>query len=202
MARGVRHRRRVTRGARGWLAMTLALAAAAAMLWPAPRAMLDWQPARAFDEPWRVWSAAFVHWTPWHLGANLLGCAVVAAFGVAARVPVRAAVAWLVAWPLSHAALALQPALTHYGGLSGVLHAGVAIAAWHLLRHDSGTRRAIGIAVMAGLAVKLLLEEPWGAPTQQVAGWDFAVAPLAHASGAIAGIVCAAIGDAVMKVRS
>jgi hypothetical protein len=28
------------------------------------------------------------------------------------------------------------------------------------------------------------------------------LAPLAHATGAIAGIVCAALGDAVMKVRS
>jgi rhomboid family GlyGly-CTERM serine protease len=192
----------VTRGERGWLATTVLLAAAAAVLWPAPREVLDWQPSRAFDEPWRAWSAAFVHWTPWHLAANLLGCAVVAAFGVAARVPVRAALAWLVAWPLSHAALALQPALTNYGGLSGVLHAGVAIAAWQLLRHDIGTRRVIGAAVMAGLALKLLLEKPWGAPAQQMVGWDFLVAPLAHATGAIAGIVCAALGDAVMKVRS
>jgi rhomboid family GlyGly-CTERM serine protease len=192
----------VTRGARGWLAMSALLAATAAMLWWAPRELLAWQPARALGEPWRAWSAAFVHWTPWHLGANLLGCAVVAAFGIAARVPARATVAWLAAWPLSHAALALQPALTSYGGLSGVLHAGVAIAAWHLLRHDTGTRRNIGAAVMAGLAAKLLLEKPWGAPTQPMAGWDFAVAPLAHATGAIAGIVCAALGDAAMKMRS
>ena len=192
----------MTRGERCWLTIAALLAAAAATLWWMPREALSWQPARSLDQPWRAWSAAFVHWTPWHLGANVLGCAVVAAFGVAARVPARAAVAWLVAWPLSHAALALQPALTAYGGLSGVLHAGVAIAAWHLLRHDTGRRRAIGAAVMAGLAVKLLLEKPWGAPTQQVAGWDFAVAPLAHATGAIAGIVCAALGDAAMKARS
>jgi rhomboid family GlyGly-CTERM serine protease len=182
--------------------MTVLLAAAAASLWWGPREVLAWQPARALEQPWRAWSAAFVHWTPWHLGANLLGCAIVAAFAISARVPARATVAWLVAWPLSHAALALQPTLTTYGGLSGVLHAGVAIAAWHLLRHDTGTRRTIGAAVMAGLAVKLLLEKPWGAPTQQMAGWDFPVAPLAHATGAIAGIVCAALGDAAIKARS
>jgi rhomboid family GlyGly-CTERM serine protease len=192
----------VTLGARCWLAMTLTLAAAAALLWSVPREMLDWQPARALGQPWRAWTAAFVHWTPWHLGANLLGCAVVVAFGIAARVPVRATLVWLAAWPLSHAALALQPALASYGGLSGVLHAGVAIAAWHVLRHDSGQRRVIGAAVMAGLAVKLLLEKPWGAPTQQMAGWDFPVAPLAHATGAIAGIVCAALGDAATKARA
>jgi rhomboid family GlyGly-CTERM serine protease len=191
----------VTRGLWSWLAMTALLAAAATALWFVPRELLSWQPARALDQPWRVWSAAFVHWTPWHLGANLAGCAVVAAFGIAARVPVRCTLAWLVAWPVSHAALALQPALTSYGGLSGVLHAGVAIAAWHLLRHDSGRRRRIGAAVMAGLAVKLLLERPWGAPTQAVAGWDFAVAPLAHTTGAIAGTVCAVLADAVSRRR-
>ncbi len=191
----------MTRGARAWLATSVLLAAAAAALWFAPRDLLAWQPARALDQPWRAWSAAFVHWTPWHLGANLIGCAVVAAFGIAARAPVRCTLAWLAAWPLSHAALALQPALTSYGGLSGVLHAGVAIAAWHLLLHDRCRRRWIGVAVMAGLALKLLLEKPWGAPTQAVAGWDFAVAPLAHTTGAIAGVVCAALADAVSRRR-
>jgi rhomboid family GlyGly-CTERM serine protease len=191
----------VTRSAGWWLATTALLAAAAAALWSAPRELLDWQPARALGEPWRLWSAAFVHWTPRHLGANLLGCAVVAAFGVAARVPLRATAAWLVAWPLSHAALALQPALTSYGGLSGVLHAGVAIAAWHLLHQDHGRRQQIGAAVMAGLVIKLLLEKPWGAPTQQVPGWDFAVAPLAHVTGAIVGIACAALADAATPAQ-
>lgn len=191
----------MTRGATLWLLLTAALAASAAALWFAPREALSWQPARALEQPWRAWSAAFVHWTPWHLTANLLGCVVVAAFGAAARVPKSAVVAWLVAWPLAHAALALRPALASYGGLSGVLHAGVAIAAWHLLWHDRGRRRAIGVAVMTGLVIKLLLEEPWGAPTQTVAGWDFAVAPLAHATGALAGIACAALAVALTRAR-
>lgn len=191
----------MTRGTGSWLAMSALLAAAATALWFAPRELFAWQPAHALDQPWRIWSAAFVHWTPWHLFANLIGCTVVAAFGIAARVPARCTPAWLAAWPLSHAALAAQPALTGYGGLSGVLHAGVAIAAWQLLRHDHGRRRRIGAAVMAGLLIKLLLEKPWGAPTQTVAGWDFAVAPLAHASGAIAGIVCAALADALGRRR-
>jgi rhomboid family GlyGly-CTERM serine protease len=187
------------RGARCWIGACGLLAVAAAALWLAPRDALDWRPSRAFAEPWRVWTAAFVHWTPWHLGANLAGCAVVGAFGWAARVPMRAVCAWLAAWPLSHAALALQPQLARYGGLSGVLHAGVAIAAWHLLRHERGRRRAIGAAVMAGLMIKLMLERPWVAPLQQVPGWDFAVAPLAHTTGAAAGIVCAWLADAMTR---
>lgn len=143
-----------------------------------------------------------MHLTPWHLAANLAGCVVVAAFGLSARVPPRTSIAWLAAWPLTHAALLLQPRLIHYGGLSGVLHAGVAIAAWHLLRHERGRRRAVGAAVLAGLACKLLLERPWSAPTQTVPGWDFAVAPLAHATGAVAGLLCAALVDAVVRRRT
>jgi rhomboid family GlyGly-CTERM serine protease len=187
---------------RWWIGLSALLAATAVALWFAPRDASDWQPSRAFTEPWRAWTAAFVHWTPWHLGANLVGCAVVGAFGVAARVPARATAAWLAAWPLAHAALALQPQLTRYGGLSGVLHAGVAIAAWHLLRHERGRRRLIGAAVMVGLALKLLLERPLAAPLQQVPGWDFAVAPLAHATGAAAGVLCAALADALGRQRA
>jgi rhomboid family GlyGly-CTERM serine protease len=190
---------RLARGARAWLGVAALLAALAAALWFAPRDALDWRPARALDQPWRAWSAAFVHWTPLHLGANLLGCVVVGAFGAAARVPPRSALAWLAAWPLTHAALALQPRLASYGGLSGVLHAGVAIAAWQLLRHEAARRRAIGAAVMLGLVVKLALERPWAAPTQTVPGWDFPLAPIAHASGAVAGLVCALLADAAVS---
>lgn len=193
---------RLGRGARGWLALSAALAAAAAALWFAPRAALEWQPQLALFQPWRAWTAAFVHLTPWHLAANLFGCAVVAAFGVVARVPARATPAWLAAWPLTHVTLALQPRLTSYGGLSGVLHAGVAIAAWHLLRHEQGQRRAIGAAVLAGLVAKLVLEQPWAATAQAVPGWDFPVAPLAHLSGAAAGLLCALLADVAAKDRT
>lgn len=189
----------MSRGAAAWIASSIALALLAALAGFAPRDALDWQPARALTEPWRAWTAAFVHWTPWHLTANAIGCAVVAAFGWAARVPPRAALAWLAAWPLTHVALALQPALVSYGGLSGVLHAGVAIAAWHLLRQGPGRVRVFGGLVLAGLALKIVLEAPWRAPTQAVPGWDFPVAPLAHASGALAGLLCAALGDTLTR---
>lgn len=186
----------MSRGVAAWVALSLALALVATLLFSAPRGALDWQPTRALTEPWRLWTAAFVHWTPWHLAANAIGCAVVAAFGWAAQVPSRALLAWLAAWPLTHLALALQPALASYGGLSGVLHAGVAIGAWQPLRHARGRARGLGALVLIGLALKVVLEAPWRAPTQTVPGWDFAVAPMAHATGALAGLLCAALADA------
>jgi rhomboid family GlyGly-CTERM serine protease len=186
----------VSRGAAAWVVSSLALALAASLAFFAPRGALDWQPTRALTEPWRVWTAAFVHWTPWHLAANAIGCAVVAAFGWAAQVPPRSLLAWLAAWPLTHLALALQPTLVSYGGLSGVLHAGVAVAAWQPLRRAPGRARMLGALVLIGLAVKIVLEAPWDAPTQTLPGWDFPVAPLAHATGALAGLLCAALADA------
>ena len=162
-----------------------------ALAWPA--VLLDWQPALATTQPWRWLTAAFVHWSPLHLFANLAGAVVVAAFGVLAQLPRRAALAWTLAWPLTHGALLLQPTLAHYGGLSGVLHAGVAVAATTLVLDASGRARAIGGAVAIGLALKIVLERPWDGPVQHPAGWDIAVAPGAHAAGALAGLVCALV---------
>lgn len=177
---------------RAWAAIATGLALGAVFLWTTPGTAIDWQPGLAMAEPWRIWSAAFTHLSPLHLQANLLGCAAVAAFGVAARLPRHAAWAWLAAWPLTHVALVLQPQLSHYSGLSGVLHAGVAIGALHLVRHERGRRLAIGWAVMAGLALKLLFEAPWAGPTQASLGWDIPIAPLGHLSGAVSGVVCGA----------
>jgi rhomboid family GlyGly-CTERM serine protease len=158
--------------------------------WWLPAAWLDWQPALAFSQPWRWLTAAFVHWSPLHLGANLAGLVVVAALGWQAGLPRRAAGAWALAWPLTHAALLLQPALAHYGGLSGVLHAGVAVAGLGLLRHPARRGRRIGAAVLVGLAAKIALERPWAGPLSHPAGWDIAVAPMAHVGGALAGLIC------------
>jgi rhomboid family GlyGly-CTERM serine protease len=131
-----------------------------------------------------------VHWSVGHLLANLAGCAVLAWLGLAASLPARCTRAWLLAWPLTHVGLLLLPDLQHYGGLSGVLHAGVAIAVVELLFRQ-GRDRLLGAAIAAGLLLKLLLEQPFGAAMRQVPGWDIAVVPFAHLSGAIAGLACA-----------
>ena len=138
-----------------------------------------------------------MHFSGLHLAANLAGCVLVAALGLAARVPTRCVVAWALAWPALHLGLWVQPALTHYGGLSGVLHAGVAVAAVHLLWRPSRAQRRIGALVLAGLAIKLMSEEPWAGAISRPAGWDVAVAPLAHVSGVVAGSVIAGLAEAL-----
>lgn len=184
---------------RAWAGLAIGLALGALALWFAPRDALDWQAPLAWSQPWRLWTAAWVHLSPLHLQANLLGCAVLAAFGIAAGVPRRAAWAWLAAWPLTHLALALQPLLLHYGGLSGVLHAGVAVAALELAWQQRGRQRIVGGLVLAGLALKLALERAWLGPTQTVPGWDIPIASLAHLSGVAAGLLCGVVAHAAAR---
>lgn len=171
------------------LALALALLSGGAWLAGADSNRWDWQPGLAWSQPWRCWTAAAVHHSAWHLGANLAGCAVVGGFGLAAGCCGRAVLAWLLAWPLGVIGLAWQPELGHYAGLSGLLHAGVAIAAWQAW--CGGRRGWLGLAVLAGLAAKIASESPWGPALRPLPEWGIAVAPLAHATGALAGLLCA-----------
>ena len=203
MARGIR----LTPAAapridRSWLFVTAVLMAGAVPAWWLPAAWLDWQPDIAAAQPWRAWSAAWVHWSPQHLGANLMAAAVVGAYGWAAKVPRSQALAWCAAWPLTHAFLLIKPELAHYGGLSGVLHAGVAIVCLWLLLRARGARRIVGAAVGLGLLIKLLSEQPWGPALQASAEWDISVAPIAHATGALAGLLCGTVALLLTRKRA
>jgi rhomboid family GlyGly-CTERM serine protease len=185
----------VTRGARAWIGLSTLLGACALAGWALPREALDWQPALAFHQPWRAVSAVGVHYSLPHLIANLAGLALAGAFGVVAQVPTRVAGAWLVAWPLTQLGLLARPDLTHYGGLSGVLHAGVAVVVVSLLIDGTRAQRWLAGAVLLGLGLKIANESPWGPALRHPAGWDIAVAPFAHASGALAGALCAIIAS-------
>ena len=183
-----------------WALLALGLALGALAGRGASLAPWGWVPGHAWTEPWRWWSAAFVHLSDGHLAANVMGCAVVGVFGHLAARAVQApaatrdwTLAWLAAWPLTHLMLLVEPRLAGYGGLSGVLHAGVAVAALGLALQGRGRPRGVGAAVLAGLIVKVALEQPWRAPVQALAHWDVPVAVAAHAAGAAAGLACAAL---------
>ncbi|WP_293994790.1 rhombosortase [Sphaerotilus sp.] len=192
MARGVRLRPSLHHA---WLGvgLLLVLPSLGVALRPGlARLVLAWVPALAWSEPWRWWSAAWVHLSGLHLLANLAGAALVLLLGGVARLPREAAWAWGLAWPLTHLGLLLQPALLRYGGLSGVLHAGVAVAAVALLRTAPLRReRVLGALLLAGLCAKVLGERAWAHTLVTPPGWDIAVAPLAHASGTVCGVLAA-----------
>jgi rhomboid family GlyGly-CTERM serine protease len=188
------------RPGRAWCAVAglLALGSVWALASPALTLLLDWQPRLAGSEPWRAWSAAFVHYSALHVIGNAAGLAIVAAYGLASRVPARLAAAWFVAWPLTQLGLLVQPALAHYGGVSGVVHAGVAIVSLHLIIAGP---RWLGALVFSGLVVKVLSESPWGPPLRHFDGFDIAIAPLAHASGLAAGMAVTAVAEALAALR-
>ena len=191
-----------SRADRSWLIVTALLMGGAVAAWWLPAAWLDWQPEQAAAQPWRAWTAAWVHWSTRHLGTNLMAAAVVGAYGWAAQMPPAPALAWCAAWPLTHALLLVKPELAHYGGLSGVLHAGVAIVCLWLLLRARGARRAVAAAVSLGLLVKLASEQPWGPALQTSDEWDISVAPIAHATGALAGLLCAALALLLTRTRT
>ena len=184
-----------------WLALSAVLMLGSVLAWPAAPANLAWQPELAWREPWRAWTAALVHYSGLHLAANLAGAVLVGTWGWAARVPARCVLAWGVAWPLTQIGLLLQPALRQYGGLSGVLHAGVVVVALHLTFEGNRTQARIGAATLLIVIVKVLSETPWAGPLSHPAGWDIAVAPMAHASGLAAGVSTALAAQAWHRWR-
>ena len=175
-----------------WPALSAFLGVAAVAGFGAAPGRIDWQPALAWHEPWRAWSAVAVHYSALHLAANGAGLLLVALLGGAARLPARSALAWCLAWPLTQFALLMRPDLVAGGGLSGVLHAGVAVAAVHLVC-CAGGRRLVGAALLGGLLIKIAAEAPWGEPLRYPEGWDIAVAPALHAAGLAAGVACASL---------
>lgn len=182
---------------RAWLLVATALAIGSLVAWvqPAPaQAALEWRPGLAASEPWRAFSAAWLHWSPQHLIANLAGCAVVGLLGVAARLGPRDAIAWLLAWPLTQIGLLVEPSLERFGGASGVLHAGVAVAAIGMMRMRAshGRERVIGMLIGLGLVVKVAAERPLAGPAlRHWDGWNIAIAPLSHLTGLVAGVAAA-----------
>jgi rhomboid family GlyGly-CTERM serine protease len=190
------------RGSGWWCGVAALLAAGALLAHGRLTEPIDWQPSLAFVHPWRWWSAAWVHYSNLHLVANLVGALLVAMLGVAANVSTRGAIAWLLAWPLTHLGLLMEPALAHFGGLSGVLHAGVAVVAIQLIIEGPPRRRWLGLMLAAGLFVKTLSETPWIGPIQHPPGWDIGIAPLVHACGSVAGALTGALLVGFQRARA
>jgi rhomboid family GlyGly-CTERM serine protease len=190
---------RTISGSRAWAGLAAALGALALFAWPVEHAFIDWQPALVLTQPWRAWTAVAVHYSALHLGANLLGTLLVGTLGVAAHLPGRMVWAWAAAWPITHWGLLIKPELLHYGGLSGVLHGGVAVAALHLVLCGRRSQRWIGAAILFGVVVKVVGESPWGEPLRRVPSWDIAIAPIAHATGLAAGLLCAGAAHALSR---
>lgn len=169
----------------GSLALSLGVGVSpspSAASWYATRRML-------WSEPWRWWTSAWVHLSTAHLLLNLAGLLAVMLWGTVARPSAGAALAWLLAWPLSALLLSLDASWVRAAGLSGVLHAGVAVAALHLALHQRGVPRLVGTLVWTGLVVKVLVEN-LAAPPPLLGTPGWTVSTALHASGVVSGTLC------------
>lgn len=160
--------------------------------WPLWAQQWALHPDAGWHQPaWAFWTSAWLHGSSTHLSRNLMALALLTILGASARMPPRAALAWLLAWPLTQIGM-LHQALHTYIGLSGVLHAGFTVVALHHLTHPiqmDRHQRILGLILLVGLIFKILMENPWQHALIRPAGSDINVAPWAHLSGAAAGAV-------------
>jgi rhomboid family GlyGly-CTERM serine protease len=160
-----------------------------------PTSPLQWA-LNAGPEPWRLVSASLAHWNAAHLLGNLVGLGLVTLLGWRADLRLVHTGAWLSCGPLLNLGLlGIHPQLPPYAGMSGLLHAGVALAVVVLLGRR-GAERRIALGIGLGLLAKLLAESPWGPLLRPDDWWGGASLPQAHALGAAVGlglgVLCAA----------
>lgn len=138
---------------------------------------------RALQEPWRLWTGQFIHWSWGHALANLLALFVPLAL-LEAPTRRRALLGLGLLAPLL--SLSLLPFLANapYRGASGLACALWALAGVSLLRQGKGARGP-GLGLLFLLGMKLFLEAR-GAGTPFAEGWRSL--PWAHVLGGAWGI--------------
>lgn len=186
-----------------WMALAILLGGPAAAILPielnTPEAWPRWiepfllHPTNGWQQAevsW--WSCAWFHGSPAHKFANLTALFILIVLALAQRAGPSAALAWFAAWPLTHVGMIFRPELTTYIGLSGVLHAGATVLALNqIICQDGKPFKLIGWILLIGLAIKvILMENPWNAILIPSHSSDINVAPWAHLSGIIAGLIC------------
>jgi hypothetical protein len=186
------------KGSRAWLLLCALHGVASMLLWwahaPAVQA-LTWYAELWPAQPWTLWTSAWVHLNTPHLIGNQLALGALTAAGWVLRPSMSATLAWALSWPLLQLSLLWWPQVTHAVGLSGLLHAGVAVLGLHLLLDPAAPKtRPWGVVLLSGLMVKLLIECSWQHPLLNDPHTDMAVVQAAHLSGAAWGVVLGAVG--------
>ena len=146
------------KASRGWLLLCALHGVASMLLWWAREpalAALTWR-ADAWDrQPWTLWTSAWVHLNTPQLIFNQIALGALTAFAWVIRPNWTCTLAWLLAWPLGQLSLLWWPQIGYAVGLSGLLHAGTAVMAMHLVLGSLPIPKARrwGGLLLAGLAV-------------------------------------------------
>jgi rhomboid family GlyGly-CTERM serine protease len=167
---------------------------ASMLLWWAGQDLVDaltWQTMDWRDQPWTLWTTAWVHMNTPHLIGNQMALGVMAGLAWLIHPPRLCTLAWLLAWPLTTITLLWWPQIGYAVGLSGLLHAGAVVLAVHLLFKRMAVpkaRRWGGLLVLAVLG-KLLLEQGWSQPVVWDPGNEMSVVRAAHLAGSVWGLL-------------
>jgi len=174
-----------------WPTLCAALAVASLAVWaagPAAAAALQWDAGTWMRQPWTLFTSALVHLSGAHLLANLLALGALAILGWSMGAGTPASIALLGAWPLGTLALLAWPGVTRYSGLSGLVHAAVAVLWVHAAIR--GRAYPLTFVLFVALVFKLLGEHAWTTPVAFDPDWGFNVVYAAHLGGALTGAVC------------
>lgn len=175
-----------------WVALCSLLAVGSVLVWALDAGyQLGWQAATWRQTPWTLWTAPLLHLSAIHMLGNLLALAALAVLGVVIPLGTRAALALFLAWPLSTASVMAWPEVTRYVGLSGLIHAGVAIV-WLHARQAPVAQRWSPL-LLAALLLKLVTEQAWVYPVSFDPYWNINVVSAGHLGGAVVGLVCGAV---------
>lgn len=180
--------------ARDWLLLCAVHGVASMLLWWAGQDLVDaltWQAMDWRDQPWTLWTTAWVHMNTPHLIGNQMALGVMAGLAWLIHPPRLCTLAWLLAWPLTTITLLWWPQIGYAVGLSGLLHAGAVVLAVHLLFKRMAVpkaRRWGGLLVLAVLG-KLLLEQGWSQPVVWDPGNEMSVVRAAHLAGSVWGLL-------------
>jgi len=140
-------------------------------------------------EVWRLFSSHFVHFTDTHLAYNLL------AFGVAGWVVERKSYLHfgllyvLMAFVISTSLFILKPAMSFYGGLSGMA-CGLIFYCALLGAGEPGSWRTICKLIIFFLPIKIIIEAYNSASVLPYWGQQpFVIMPISHVTGILAALM-------------
>jgi hypothetical protein len=177
-----------------WLLLCALHAVASMLPWWAREGMVDafiWRADGWTTQPWTLWTSAWVHLNTPQLIVNQIALGALTAFAWVIRPNWTCTLAWLLAWPLGQLSLLWWPQIGYAVGLSGVLHAGVAVLAVQLLRRCIPIPKAQRWGGLLALVLlgKLLLERGWAYPVVWDGANDMSVVQAGHLSAAAWGLL-------------
>ena len=190
---GARHHGPSSNRSPSWLLICALHGVASMLLWWAGDKTIQafiWRSDGWLDQPWTLWTSAWVHLNTPQLIINQIGLGVLAAFAWVVRPTLACSLAWLLAWPLAQISLLWWPQIGYAAGLSSVLHAGAMVLAMQLLRQRIPIPKARrwGTLLGLGLLAKLLLEQGWSHPVVWDSANDISIVQAAHFMGATWGL--------------